>query len=101
MYRSLLSESMANVKTLGLALDRTVDVCSHRGARSPFIISLLLVWDVLCIGLQERTMAAGRHPRSKIRLLSARITMRRPQGRRPLLLLGEKKAGGVVPSTPC
>jgi hypothetical protein len=91
---------MAGVKVLGLALDRTVDVHPHRGAPRAFMMNLPLVWDAECVGLQERVIAAGEHPCSKIRRVSARITMRRPQDRRPLLLVGEEKAGVVVPSTP-
>lgn len=62
--------------------------------------NLPLVWDAVCDGLQEKVIAAGERPRSKIRRVSARITIRRPQGLRPLLLVGEEKAGVVVPSTP-
>lgn len=64
------------------------------------MINLLLVWDLVCVGLQERMIVSGECSRSKIRRVSTRIAMRRPQDGRPLLLSGEEKAGIMVPSTP-
>lgn len=92
---------MAGVKALGLALAGTVGVYSSRGAARAFMMNLPSVWDVLSVGLQERTLVAWEHARSKIRLVSSRIAICRPQDRRPLLLMDEEKAGMAVPLTSC
>lgn len=38
------------------------------------MINLPLVWDVVCVGLQERVIVSGECPPSKIRRVSARIS---------------------------